>query len=151
MARLALVYQDDFEKTNLILVGKITADRMLNAEDILDTLEIDMDEFAAEQGWDGWNPDQLDVIDASDDDEVLDSIGSGDMVPTLYANIETPNGMRSIEIPAIGEWFEALRLVDSELADADCNLVDITKTAEYPQYSKEDLEEIVWKNGEVQE
>ena len=151
MARFAAVYQDKHDSAKLTFIGSASSDRKLTAEDIIEKNNIDMKEFSILTAIEEIDPERLLSIDASDDDEILDNAQFGDELPTLYANIETLNGMRSIEIPAIGEWCAALSLVDSELANADCDLIDITKTAEYPLYSKEDLEEIVWKNGEAVE
>lgn len=144
MARFAAVYQDENDSAKLFFIGSASSDHRLTAEDIIEKNNVDMNEFALLTGIEEINPEMLLAIDASDDDEILDNAEIGDELPTLYANFETPNGMRSLEIPAIGEWYNAVRIVDPEVADAHCDLIDITKTAEYPLYSKEDLDVAHW-------
>lgn len=45
------------------IFGGILANHSLNVDDALYLLDVDMDAFAEEQGWDGWNYEALDLID----------------------------------------------------------------------------------------
>lgn len=41
------------------VLGRIITNRGLTIDEALDILDIDMDKYAAEQGWDGWDYEQL--------------------------------------------------------------------------------------------
>lgn len=47
------LYYDD------ILLGNILTNHSMSIDDALESLEIDMDEYAREQGWDGWEWESL--------------------------------------------------------------------------------------------
>lgn len=45
------------------ILGGILTNQSMSVDDALDLLGVDMDAFAEEQGWDGWNYEALDLID----------------------------------------------------------------------------------------
>lgn len=40
-------------------ICEIMTNHSMSVDDVLELMEIDMDTFAAEQGWDDWNPDLM--------------------------------------------------------------------------------------------
>jgi hypothetical protein len=42
-----------------ILLGEVLTNHSMSIEDILNILNIDMDKYASEQGWDDWNFESL--------------------------------------------------------------------------------------------
>lgn len=55
-----LVYADNnvFE-----IIGGILSNHSMSVEDALDLLGVDMDAWADEQGWDGWDYEALELLD----------------------------------------------------------------------------------------
>ena len=52
---LKIIYRD--ENTNeRVVIAKIMTNRSMSAWEALEAANIDMDEFATERGWDGWDP-----------------------------------------------------------------------------------------------
>ena len=49
---MKLFYED-------MLLGEITTNQSLTADEVLNILDIDMDNVAEENGWDDWNWEQL--------------------------------------------------------------------------------------------
>lgn len=45
------------------ILGGILTNHSMSVDDALDLLDIDMDAFAEEQGWDDWNYEALDFVD----------------------------------------------------------------------------------------
>lgn len=54
--RITLVYEENEERIEL---GKILTNHNMSVDEALDLLDIDMDAFAQEQGWDDWNYEAL--------------------------------------------------------------------------------------------
>lgn len=54
-----LVYADDavFE-----IIGGILTNHSMSVDDAIDLLDIDMDAWAAERGWDGWDWEALELL-----------------------------------------------------------------------------------------
>lgn len=50
--RITLVYEENGVRVEL---GKILTNRSMSVDDALLLLGIDMDKYAEEMGWDGWN------------------------------------------------------------------------------------------------
>lgn len=57
---ILLVYADDnvFE-----IIGAILTNHSMSVDDALDLLDVDMDVWAEEQGWDGWDWGALHLVD----------------------------------------------------------------------------------------
>lgn len=57
---MLLVYADDnvFE-----IIGGILTNHSMSVDDALDLLDIDMNAWADEQGWDGWDWESLELVD----------------------------------------------------------------------------------------
>lgn len=51
-----LFYEENGEK---ILIGEVVTNHSMSIDDILSLLDINMDDFAEQQGWDGWNYEAL--------------------------------------------------------------------------------------------
>ncbi len=60
VVNMLLVYTDDsvFE-----IIGGILTSHSMGVDDAVSLLDIDMDTWADEQGWDGWNYDALTLVD----------------------------------------------------------------------------------------
>lgn len=60
VVNMLLVYTDDsvFE-----IIGGILTSHSMGADDAVSLLDIDMDTWAEEQGWDSWNYDALTLVD----------------------------------------------------------------------------------------
>ena len=53
---MKLVYDENGER---IVLGEVLTNHSMSVEDVIDLLEIDMDQFAYDRGWDGWNYEAL--------------------------------------------------------------------------------------------
>lgn len=140
--RTSLFYQDDRQKSELCYIGSVTRDHPMNIWEMLDIAGVSMDDFSAEQGWDGWNPEQILSIDGAD----VENLESGDLVPEAYFCFVTPNGGRFIRIPkVIDDLWECVHIVDSRLYDV-LDPADVIETVEqrpgYPEYCEEDM---IWQ------
>lgn len=49
---MKLFYEENGLK---ILVGEVITNHSMSVDDMLSTLDVNMDDFADKQGWDGWN------------------------------------------------------------------------------------------------
>lgn len=138
MVTTTILYQDDFEKSQLWFIANIIRDRSMTVEEMLRIAGVSMDGFAAEMGWDGYRPEQILTIDGSD----IDDLERGDIVPTAFFIFKTPNGDRCIEIPKVSGMWESLQIVDSRLYDVltEDDWIETTDCRPVmPMYSPEDM------------
>lgn len=56
----ALYYKENGYSVKL---GEVLTNNLTTIDDVLNFLEIDMDKFAAEHGWDGWNYEALELVE----------------------------------------------------------------------------------------
>lgn len=54
-------------------LGRILTNHGLTIDEALDLLDIDMDKYAAEQGWDGWDYEQLSLEQEEEKKDYTDS------------------------------------------------------------------------------
>lgn len=45
-----------------ILLAEVMANHSMSIEDIIESQDIDMDEFARQQGWDDWDYEELRIV-----------------------------------------------------------------------------------------
>lgn len=57
---MLLVYADNY---SFEIIGGILANHSMSVDDAIDLTDVDMDAWAAEQGWDGWDWDALHLVD----------------------------------------------------------------------------------------
>lgn len=57
-----LVYADDYV---FEIIGGVLTNHSMSVDDILDLLDIDMDEYAEENDWDGWDFGALKMLDVA--------------------------------------------------------------------------------------
>lgn len=57
--RITLVYEENGETLEL---GKIFSNHSISIDEALDLLDIDMDDVAIDNGWDGWNYEALKLV-----------------------------------------------------------------------------------------
>lgn len=50
MEKIVKLYHDD------VYICEVLTNHSMSVEDVLNLMEIDMNAFAAKQGWDDWNP-----------------------------------------------------------------------------------------------
>lgn len=57
---MKLVYAESGER---IVLGEVLTNHSMSIEDVIDLLEIDMEQFAYDRGWDDWNYEALKLED----------------------------------------------------------------------------------------
>ena len=57
---MKLVYDESGER---IVLGEVLTNHSMSIEDVIDLLEIDMEQFAYDRGWDDWNYEALKLED----------------------------------------------------------------------------------------
>ena len=50
---MKIIYKDENER---VVIGEIMTNKSMSVWEALEAANIDMDEFATERGWDGWDP-----------------------------------------------------------------------------------------------
>lgn len=53
---MKLLYEENGER---IVLGEVLTNHSMSIEDVIELLEIDMDQFAHDRGWDDWNYESL--------------------------------------------------------------------------------------------